>query len=247
MRDDTGRVSDLLASDIPVVVLLATEFVAALHPMTPIDIERRLESLGFHSVESTFLGEELVAEAYERLLTHTDLPLLLRSTCPVVVSWVRKYHPMLVSALAPIVPPYLAQARLIRDLYPREISIVYVSPCYARKDEVHQEQFDGAIDVAIDFLELKKLMESPRVPMIPVVSADHGSQRPQPLKEVSLIDGFPRQVLAARTMTDRDVVAVRGLRELDQLLCAVEKGETAPLVVDMLNCEGCLDGPAVNP
>ncbi len=247
VRDDTGAVLELLRSGRPVVALLATEFVAALHPMTPAAVEHKLESMGFHAVESTFLGEELVAEAYERLMTRPNLSLLLRSTCPVAVSWVRKYHPQLVSALAPIVPPYLAQARLIRDLYADDVAIVYVSPCYARKDEIAEDQFHGAIDVAIDFLELKRLMESGRVPEVPVLSASGGSQRPLPLKEVSLIDGFPRQALAARSMTDSDVVAARGLRQLEQLLCAVERGETAPLMIDMLNCEGCVDGPAVNP
>ena len=37
-----------------------------------------------------------------------------------------------------------------------------------------------------------------------------------------------------------------GLTEIDRLLTAIERGETAPNVVDMLNCEGCTDGPAVN-
>jgi diguanylate cyclase (GGDEF)-like protein len=40
---------------------------------------------------------------------------------------------------------------------------------------------------------------------------------------------------------------VRGLRPLDKLLTAIEAGEAAPSIVDMLNCDGCVDGPAVNP
>ena len=47
-------------------------------------------------------------------------------------------------------------------------------------------------------------------------------------------------------MTSRDVVAARGLLEIDRLLTAIERGETAPALVDILNCEGCTDGPAVN-
>ena len=72
-------------------------------------------------------------------------------------------------------------------------------------------------------------------------------QRPQPAKEISLTDGFPRRTLESFDMTDSDVVTVRGLRELDALLFAIERGESAPAVIDMLNCEGCIDGPAVNP
>ena len=47
-------------------------------------------------------------------------------------------------------------------------------------------------------------------------------------------------------MTSRDVVTARGLVEIDRLLTAIERGEIAPHIVDMLSCEGCTDGPAVN-
>ena len=81
----------------------------------------------------------------------------LRSTCPVVVEWVRRFYPELTAALAPIVPPYVAQARLVRALYPSDTAIVYVSPCWARKDEVFADDVAGAVDVAIGFDELKTL------------------------------------------------------------------------------------------
>ena len=43
------------------------------------------------------------------------------------------------------------------------------------------------------------------------------------------------------------MVTVRGLDDIDRMLAAIVRGEIAPHVVDMLNCEGCIDGPAVNP
>ncbi|MHB1475744.1 MAG: hypothetical protein ACYCV4_19395, partial [Dermatophilaceae bacterium] len=72
---------DLLRSRRPVVVLLATEFIAALHPLTVSQIERALISLGFHSIETTLLGEEIVAQEYERLHAREDALFILRSTC----------------------------------------------------------------------------------------------------------------------------------------------------------------------
>ncbi len=247
VRDDLPGVLGLLESGRPVVALLATEFVAALHPLKPPEIERKLEAAGFYSVESTFLGEEMVAEAYERMHGRADLPLTLRSTCPVVVDLVRKYHPVLVPALAPIVPPYMAQARMIRQLYPDDVAVVYASPCYARKDEIRNPEFEGLIDVAVDFVELRTLLHSDRTPEVRLHMSECGAHRPMPLKEVSLTDGFPRQTLMSRNMTDSDIVKVRGIRQTETLLNAMEAGETAPLVVDMLSCEGCLDGPTVNP
>ena len=247
VRDDTGLVRDLLSSGRPVVCVLATEFVAALHPIPTSEIENAVEALGFYAVESTLLGEELVAMAYERLHGRDGGLPVLRSTCPVATAWVRRFHPKLTQALAPIVPPYVAQARLIKSLYPADTAVVYVSPCYARKDEFLDPELDGAVDAAIDFLELKRMLASANPPPGSNGMQVCGVRRPSPIKEMSLTDGYPRATLESRNLTSSDVVVVRGLRALERLLGAIEAGESAPAIVDMLNCEGCVDGPAVSP
>ncbi|MBN2248622.1 MAG: diguanylate cyclase [Coriobacteriia bacterium] len=237
----------LIRSRRPVVALLASEFIAALYPMTVSQVERSLEALGFSSVETTLLGEELVASAYEQLHARSESAMSIRSTCPVAVDFIRKYHPAFVPALAPLVPPYIAQARLIRSLYPPDVAVVYVSPCYARKDEFRDPEFGGAVDVVIDFTELKCMITEGHSLAPGGSVATPPPSRPSVLKEISLTDGFPRQTLVSRDLTDCTVSAVRGLEDLDRLLTAIAAGETAPQVIDMLNCEGCIDGPAVNP
>ncbi|MBE0476083.1 MAG: diguanylate cyclase [Coriobacteriia bacterium] len=244
VRDDTPAVEALLASGRPVVAVLATEFVAAMYPTTPVQLEAAMEAAGFYAVESTLLGEEMVAGAYERLHARDGGLFVLRSTCAVAVSWVERYHPALVPALAPLVPPYVAQARLVRALYPEDTAIVYVSPCYARKDEIADEGVADAVDAAIDFTELKRLLaRNPAEPPPP----KRGARRPSALKEVSLTDGFPRRAVEEGGSRTGGMVVTRGLRQLDELLRAMEHGEAGPAVVDMLNCEGCIDGPAVAP
>ncbi len=244
VRDDLPRVRELLGGDRPVVALLASEHVAALHPLTPAAAERALESIGFAGVETTVLGEELVAAAYEQVhgRAGNSLP-RLRSTCAVAVDWVLRFYPELTGALVPAVPPYIAQARLARSLYPTDVAIVYVSPCWSRKDEIHEPDFAGAVDVAIGFDELLALLaDAPVTPGSP-----SRGRRPRAVKQLATTDGFPRRTLTTRDLTNTDVVKVRGLADLDRLLAAVVRGETAPDVIDMLNCEGCIDGPCVNP
>jgi diguanylate cyclase (GGDEF)-like protein len=243
VRDDTDAVRDLLSGARPVILLLATEFIAGLAPLSPEEVESRAEALGFFSVETTLLGEELIARAYEGLCERQNGLPILRSTCPVVVDWIRKYRPALAQVLAPYVPPYVAQARLIREVYDGDVAVVYASPCFARKQEISSSRFGGAVDVAIDFLELASLLHEARA----IGSGDCGTNRPAPLKELSLIDGFPRAPLEQRTMTASDVNVSRGLSECDRVLDAVMRGQTAPRLMDLLNCEGCIDGPAVSP
>ena len=246
-RDDLPKVRELLSSGRPIVAVMASEHVAALHPRSTGDVERSLEAIGFDAVETTVLGEELVAAAYEQvhLREHDALP-RLRSTCPVVVGWIQRFHPELVSMLVSVIPPYIAQARLVKQIYPAGTIVVYISPCWARKDEIHEPQLAGAVDVAIGFDELKQLLATtpPGVPASTLTEPE--VRRHRFTKEISLTDGFPRRTLAERNMTASDVVTVRGLADLDRLLTGIVRGEIGPSVVDMLNCEGCVDGPAVN-
>ena len=248
VRNDGAMVDSLLASDRPVVALLANEFVAAMHPMTPEAVEGALLESGFYAVESTLLGAEVVAMEYEvRHAANTGVP-VIRSTCPVVNEWVRRRHPALVGALAPVVPPYVAQAAILKALYPPGTAVVYVSPCYARKDEALAPEFAGAVDAAIGFDELKRALgRTDRSGHPYAAHRPRQERRPQPLQEVSLTDGYPRSTLAAHPLLDPAVKVVRGLAELDALLTAISAGETAPAIIDALNCEGCIDGPTVDP
>jgi diguanylate cyclase (GGDEF)-like protein len=247
VRDDLPAVRELLVGERPVVAVLASEYIAAMHPLSPPEVERALEGLGFAAVETTVLGEELVAAAYEQVKARTSDALLprLRSTCPVAVSWVERFYPQLTDALVPIVPPYVAQARLVKAIYTEDVAVVYVSPCWARKNEIADPDFAGAVDVAIGFDELKNLLAEQPVHLVPARASSARARRPQAAKQLSLTDGFPRGVLLERDRTSQDLATVRGLHEIDRLLSGIMRGETAPQMVDMLSCEGCVDGPAI--
>lgn len=244
IRDDLPRVRELLAGEAPVVVLLASEYIAAMHPLTPAELESALREIGFDHVESTVVGEEIAAAAYEQIHVRGDIhPPRLRSTCPVAVDWVRRFHPALTGALVPLMPPYVAQAQVIRAQADGDVAIVYVSPCWARKDEVLSPEISGIVDVAIGFDELKRLVEEG------VVCKDRKASETTTLrhrKELSATDGFPRRTLERKDLTSRDVAVVRGLRDIDRLMTAIARGEAFPSVVDMLNCESCIDGPCVS-
>jgi diguanylate cyclase (GGDEF)-like protein len=163
-----------------------------------------------------------------------------------VVEWVRRFHPALSQALVPVVPPYVAQARLVKKMYPEDTAVVYASPCYARKDEIADPELAGAVDVAIDFFELDRIIASGRRKAGYEPAPECGGRRPLPVKELSLTDGFPRSALDGDPY-GVEMVVTRGLHGLESVLRSIERGETGPRMVDMLSCEGCLDGPAVNP
>ena len=244
VRNDLGIVRRLLATE-PVVAIVAPEFVAAFHPATPAQVEAGLERLGFYSVEETALGEELVATEYERELAHLNGDLFIRSTCPATVAWLEGYHPQLATHLAPIVSPMIAQGRLVRAIYSQPVKTVYIGPCIARKNEAEDPQVADAIDAVLTFDELKQFFAEQDVDVGQLETTGAEEHRPTVFKEASLIDGFPRDALASRSVLDTEIKVIRGSGRVSELAAAMGRGEIKPKIIDLLQCDGCIDGPAM--
>lgn len=244
VRNDLDVARQLLATD-RVVAILAPEYVAAFDQATPEQVEAGLERLGFYSVEEAVLGEELVAMEYERMLLHLNGDLVIRSTCPSTVAWLERYHPGFVADLAPLISPMIAQGRLVKAIYDDPVKTAYIGPCVARKAEAADEQVADAIDVVLTFDELKQFLDEQGIDLAKLPPAGADQNRPVLFKAASLVDGFPRDVLARRSMVDTDVKVIRGAGAISRFVDAVDRGEAKPKIIDVSQCEGCIDGPAM--
>ncbi len=245
-------VRELLRSGRLVVLILAPEYPASF--MAPADeLKAALRKAGFYSVEDSVLGEELVAAEYERLLERSDGP-LIRSTCPPIVAFIEKYHPNLARYLAPVVPPAVAEAALIKEIC-GDVSVVYAGPCLAMKGEVGP---DGLLDAALTFQELKELANWPTGSREGAIGANANGQvrgrssaprsreRPTLRRDISLPGGLPRSFLSERSLVDPGLRVVRGLGELNKLAIAIARGEVEPGFIDALACDGCVAGPGMD-
>lgn len=243
-RDNLDEVRRLLAKD-RAVAILAPEYIAAFHPATAEQVESALDRLGFYSIETTILGEELVAMEYERMLAHLNGQVYVRSTCPAVVARLQRYHPQLATNLAPIVSPMIAQGRLVKAIYNEPVRTVYIGPCIARKAEAADPQVSDAIDAVLTFDQTRQLFEEQGIDPSALVPIDGEQNRPMLFKDASVIDGFPRDILARRSILDTDVRVVRGSHALSELIEAVEGRDARPRIVDLLECDGCIAGPGM--
>ena len=251
--DDLEVVRGLLASDRLVVLVLAPEYPASFGTSAD-ELEGALASAGFYSTEDSILGEEIVAAECERLAGKYD-DILIRSTCPTVVSFIKKYHPNLAKHLVPVVPPTIAQARLIKEII-GDVAVVYAGPCFAMKGETAR---DGSIDAALTFKELKEILAWP------VGALGDGAafgaagdfkawqktsrrieDRPVLKREISLPGGLPRSLLSGKSLVDARVKVTRSLEELNKLAGAITRGEVAPQFIDALACDGCINGPGMD-
>ncbi len=113
------------------VAILAPEYAAAFHPAAPYQVEAALQRLGFYSVEDTLLAEELIAYEYEKFLKESSRT-TIRSTCPVVVSWIEKFFPDLVPLLAPFLTSPLAMGKLVKSFTEVMLPLFTLDPAWHR-------------------------------------------------------------------------------------------------------------------
>lgn len=119
-----------------------------------------IKALGFKYVNDVSFGVDLVARQYEDLFNNFKGKYYITSHCPVVVTFVEKFHPNLIDNLTPIVSPLIATAKVVRKKYGNDVKIVYLSPNIGPKKEIERYTDDGKVDCVITFSELRGLFKS---------------------------------------------------------------------------------------
>lgn len=242
LGNDFERTLELLSSGRRSIIILAPEYLASFYPMTSAQLLFLIERAGFYSCEDTVLGEEMVARQYLRhFAAEVDFP-VIRSTCPAATAWVEKYYPTLNDKLAPITTPMVVQARLVKKLYGGDVAVVFATPCIAAK---YDAKMCDSVDAVLTFNEFKHVLRT-RFTYSQDGLSINDAPRPEVRRRYSVTGGFPRPTIAQYNMLDPALMVVRGVNDLDELARAVLNGEIGAKFIDILTCNGCIDGPGID-
>jgi two-component system NtrC family sensor kinase len=238
--EDTEK---LLAGTAPVAAIVAPSYAAEFTEYDTGALVAALRSLGFAHVHEVAFGADLVAAEYKRLLEHGG-GRWVATTCPAVVSYVRKYHPDLLDRLAPIVSPMLATARVLHDKYgPGGAKVVFIGPCIAKKGEAQYEQFEGEVDAALTYVELRTMFAAKGIDLH---SENEHDDFETPHGSLGALFPITRGMLQAADLSedllDGDIVNADGRANLADAITDFEHGETEARLLDILCCEGCIMG-----
>ncbi len=158
IRDSKQDLKKLLKHKQPVGALVDPSIAGEFPDITDYrKFVQMLRTLGFDRVHEVAFGVDLVARSYRDLFAKSKGKYYIMSNDPVTVSLIEKYSPGLVPNLAPILPPVAATSRVIRGMTDGGMSLVYISPLIASKDEIRRFEGEGRVDLAITFVELREL------------------------------------------------------------------------------------------
>jgi two-component system NtrC family sensor kinase len=234
---------ELLAGGAPVAAIVAPSYAAEFTECSTPELVGALRDLGFDGVHEVSFGADLVAEEYVRLLGEHD-GRHIATTCPAVVSYVRKYHPDILDRLAPIVSPMLAIARVLHKKYGPELKIVFIGPCIAKKGEARYEQFEGEVHAALTYVELRALLAARGVSLLG--REDSRDDFDPPHGSLGALFPITRGMLQAANLDEDllsgDIVSADGRQNLVDAITDFEHGQTEARLLDILCCEGCIMG-----
>jgi two-component system NtrC family sensor kinase len=235
-------VTQLLAGSAPVAALLAPSFPAEFGDMDPARLVGLLHGLGFKQVHEVAFGADLVARRYRKLLAEQPDKRFIATTCPAIVGYVERYHPSLLAHLAPVVSPMVAMARALRRLHGREMKLVFIGPCIAKKAEGICHEMPGEVDAVLTFGELRELLDERGLTPTTATPADFDPPRAGWGALFALSRGILQAANIREDLSTGEVVSAEGRSGFVTALEQFEDGSLDARLLEVLCCNGCVMG-----
>jgi len=236
------EVRDLLASEDPVVACLAPSFPAAFPGMKPGQVVSGARALGFAEVLEVAFGAELLGREYRKLALNSQRA-LISSPCPALVAYIEKYVPELIPNLVPLVSPMVALGRLVKQQYRPEARVVFIGPCIAKKAESHDPEVAGPVDAVLTFDEFNQMLVEAGVELARLQEAPFDGPNPYVARIFPVSGGLLRTAALQEDILDNRILVTEGREHTLQALEAMLHQRMSARFLDLLFCEGCIDGP----
>lgn len=248
LKSDLDMVKGLIREGQRVVVSIAPAYMGLLKYKTIGQVRTALMRLGFEDVRETSEGAAFVTAEYTKLLKEHRMENIITTCCPSVNDLVEVYYPQLIPNLAPVVSPMIAHGKLLKEELGRDVKVVFLGPCIAKKKESKDPRHDDCIDGVLNFNDINQWLKEEEIVIEdcddkPFVRFDPKVNRLYPVT-----NGIVNSVLATAEEGDSyRKFYVHGVANCIDLCKSMARGEISGCFIEMNMCSGgCIKGPAVN-
>ena len=247
VRADVDKAKNLIRAQKDVYVSLAPSWKGVFE-ISEEKMVSMLKQLGFKGVSETALGAQEVSIKTAEMLNNTEKGLFISSACPVIVNFIRKYHPEFAHYITPIGSPAMTHAKMLKDKFGENISIVFIGPCIGKKNESDEFKL---FDVAITFEELKLWLHDEALDISSISENPENKFVPKAAYEGSLypIDGGMNETIRKIGIKKEvQLMDVAGLLLFERALNKLKPEKLDKVIfVEALSCEGgCVAGPCIS-
>lgn len=205
-----------------------------------------IRRLGFDYVHEVSFGVDLVAYAYKKLFEVSGGKYYITSNCPVIVEMIEKYHPTLVSNLAPLVSPMVATAMVAHDLHGPDVANVFIGPCIDTKAEARLYAGQNLVEAVLTFIEIRQLFEENGIQEKGVKMAEFDP----PFGNWGALYPYPAGILQAagikRDIVSSHVITASGREDVREAITDFDHHiDTIRHHFNLFFCQGCMLGPGM--
>lgn len=246
VQSSIKAVKKVLSGKLPKIALLAPSFPAEFHDVDYKIVVGALKMLGFDFVYEVGFGADLVAKEYKKLVDNNKGKSFIATTCPAIVAYVEKYHPDLVDYLAPIVSPMIASSRVVKSIHGKDVKIVFIGPCVAKKVEKDKQGHKGEIDEVLTFVELRELFGLEGINRANAKPSEFDGPPASSGALFAISRGMLHAANIKEDLVEGNVVVADGRNNFVEAIKEFEKESLMTNLLETLCCEGCVMGAGIN-
>ncbi len=248
VRNDLEKAKSLVSSAQKVFISLAPSW-RGVWDISEQNLIRLIKELGFSEVSETALGAQEVSIQTAKFLSGEEKGLFISSACPAAVDFIRLYMPEYAKCITNIASPALTHAKMLKEQYGADISIVFIGPCIAKKNE--SDKHPELIDVALTFEELNQWIEQNGIVLNDSDNKDEYRFVPEEAYEGSLYPlegGMNETIKRCELPGNVQLINVSALNSLKKSLEGIDPEKIDnPVFIEALACEGgCVAGPCIS-
>lgn len=248
VRSDIDKVKTLFLAQKDVYVSLAPSW-SGVFDYAPKKMVAILEKLGFKGVSETALGAQEVSAKTAEVLNQSEKGLFISSACPAIVDYIRFYKPQFTKYIAQIASPAVTHAKILKEVYGEAISVVFIGPCVAKKNE--SDNHKDLLDVSLTFEELKIWINNENIDTEAVSIDKNKCFVPERAYEGSIypLDGGMNETIKRiGVKTGVQLLNICSLQAFENALNGLNPEKLDyPVFIEALSCDGgCIAGPCIS-
>ena len=229
-----------------IIACLDPTFPAVLDVGTPGQLVTALKKLGFQEVWESALGGDLISREYRKWLWGDNKASYISSFCPSVVLYLEKFAPQLVDQLMPVVSPMVATGKAIKKLRGEETKVVFVGSCISRIYERRIPHLAGIVDCVLTYHDIKDILDEKGIDREVQEESEFDGPQPGLGRVLSISGGMSKCIGFEQDLVNLNNVITAGQKSAIRAIQQLQDGAIRPKFLDVLFCQGCIDGPIVD-
>lgn len=257
-RNDLTRAKHLVQSGKDVYVSLAPSWITEFEGVSREQMIAAIRRLDFRGVSETALGAEEVSANIAGLLDKAanEAPqvsaanrLFISTACPAVVEYINKYVPERTANLTKLTSPLLAHCRLLKTALGKDIEVIFIGPCIAKKIEA--DRHPDLLSLSLSFTDLRQWLKDENIVLKDIHTsvfdkfvmskAEEGVAYP--------VEGGMIETLKPYEQSQKAyLMQITGIENIKRELKNIrEEALDRPIFIECLACEGgCVNGPCTS-